>query len=177
MPDTTTAQWPTLTDGKKAKATEVEEKFSWLEGDQMPMVNGVKTTGAYDIGSFAYRWNNGYFNSVITGNIVTSATSTSEDLRVLTQAWGQFIGSAGTLPSSGIYNISSVSKLTTGVYRVNWDTAFSTNSYSIFVVPIALSAYMATTGNITLSSADVFFFNAAGAATDPTFFDVMALGE
>ena len=76
MPLTTTATWPTLSEGRKAKASEVEAKFDWLEGAQLPMSGGNFTTGVYNIGSTAYKWKNGYFSSFIEvgGQTITAST-------------------------------------------------------------------------------------------------------
>jgi hypothetical protein len=174
MPLTTTAIWPTLTDGKKAKASEVEAKFTWLEGDQLPMVGGQLTTGVYNIGSSAYRWQTGYFNEVYADNLVTTATIASEDLRATAKCWGWTVNASGT--SSSIYNISSISYLADGQYRINWDVPFATNTYAVIVNGVNNSAVIATASNFTLASADVFLFNDAGVAVSSRF-DVMAIGE
>lgn len=52
--------WPILTAGLKAKASEVESKFDWIEGTIVPMSAGAKTDAAYDLGEAANRWNNIY---------------------------------------------------------------------------------------------------------------------
>jgi hypothetical protein len=48
--------WPTLAAGRKAKASEVELRFDWIEGDIVPMNAGNQTDAAYDLGTTAYRW-------------------------------------------------------------------------------------------------------------------------
>lgn len=52
--------WPILTAGLKAKASEVESKFDWIEGTIVPMSAGAKTDAAYDLGEAANQWNNIY---------------------------------------------------------------------------------------------------------------------
>jgi len=61
--------WPALTSGKKAKASDVESKFDWIEGTLTPMNAGSKTNGAYDLGEASYHWNNAYINTI--ANTVT----------------------------------------------------------------------------------------------------------
>jgi hypothetical protein len=56
MPLTTTATWPDLVAGKKAKASEVEQKFDWLEGSLLPHSSGNFTTNAYDLGMSSASW-------------------------------------------------------------------------------------------------------------------------
>jgi len=52
--------WPNLVAGQKAKASEIELKFDWLEGSLVPMSGGNKTNTAYDLGEFSYRWRDLY---------------------------------------------------------------------------------------------------------------------
>lgn len=127
MPLTTTAIWPTLTDGKKAKASEVESKFDWLEGTQLPMSGGNLTTGAYDIGSSAYQWRSGFFNHIII-NGYTGSSSLTQSL----DAWLSIHGTAGSYTIGASYNISSVVSSGAGLYTVNFTTGFlSTTTYAI----------------------------------------------
>lgn len=53
--------WPALTAGARAKASEVEAKFDWVEQDFVPMSGGTKADNTYDLGTAAFRWRNGYF--------------------------------------------------------------------------------------------------------------------
>lgn len=53
--------WPTIVDGRKRRASEVEAKFDFLEGALVPMNNGNPTDAVYDLGSTSTRWNNIYF--------------------------------------------------------------------------------------------------------------------
>lgn len=55
--------WPSLNAGSRARASDVELKFDWIEGDIVPMLAGSKTTGAYDIGTTAFKWRSGYFST------------------------------------------------------------------------------------------------------------------
>ncbi len=125
MPLTTTATWPTLTEGRKAKASEVEAKFDWLEGAQLPMTGGNFTTGVYDIGSAAYNWKTGYFNTVVVGGYtVSSGLSLIQGVR----GWLSIHATAGSYTIGAAYNVSSISSPGTGQYTVNFTNAFATST-------------------------------------------------
>lgn len=70
--------WPSLSAGAKAKASEVELKFDWLEGDLEPMSGGTKTNAAYDIGTSSFKWRNAYLSGqLLSGNGSVSLPSIS----------------------------------------------------------------------------------------------------
>ncbi len=52
--------WPTLAAGARAKASEVEAKFDWVEQDIVPMAAGSKADNTYDLGQSSFRWRNVY---------------------------------------------------------------------------------------------------------------------
>lgn len=54
--------WPTLAAGAKAKASEVEAKFDWLEQDILPMAGGAKADATYDVGSASFRFRDGWLS-------------------------------------------------------------------------------------------------------------------
>lgn len=56
--------WPSLTAGKKAKASEVESKFDWIEGSIAPMNGGSMTNSAYDLGTSTAHWANIYVDKI-----------------------------------------------------------------------------------------------------------------
>lgn len=64
MPQTTTATWPNLVSGAKAKASEVEAKFDWLEGHLWPQAGGSTTDGAYDLGGSGKSWRAAWLSSI-----------------------------------------------------------------------------------------------------------------
>lgn len=64
MPLTTTALWPDLVAGRKAKASEVEAKFDWLEGSLLPMSGGNLTNNAYDLGISGNAWRSTWTYSI-----------------------------------------------------------------------------------------------------------------
>ena len=67
--------WPSLTAGKKAKASEVEAKFDWLEGDIVPQTGGSQTDSVYYLGTAGARWLGVYTKSI-------NPTSTADGLAI-----------------------------------------------------------------------------------------------
>lgn len=68
--------WVTLVDGVTADADELMTDFYHVaQGDLLPRVSGsfVATSGAYDLGSSAYRWNKLYVNEIATTCTVSGA--------------------------------------------------------------------------------------------------------
>jgi hypothetical protein len=55
--------WPALVAGARARASDVEAKFDWLEGNIVPMSGGTATDSAYDLGTSAARWRSGYLST------------------------------------------------------------------------------------------------------------------
>ena len=71
--------WPSLIAGRKAKATEVEAKFDWLEGSLVPMLSGSTTDLTYDLGTSTARWRGlwvGGINPTTTAGGVAVGTTT-----------------------------------------------------------------------------------------------------
>lgn len=56
--------WPDLMAGRTAKASEVEAKFDWLEGDIVPMSGGSQTDSVYFLGTSGARWAGVYTRSI-----------------------------------------------------------------------------------------------------------------
>lgn len=57
--------WPSLIAGARAKASEVEAKFDWVEQDVVPMLAGTKVDATYDLGTSSFRWRDGHFSRQI----------------------------------------------------------------------------------------------------------------
>lgn len=72
-----TSTWPTLTAGNKARASEVETKFDWLEANILPMLGGSTTDAVYDLGNTTTRWRDIYLTGIrfTTLNLYASATA------------------------------------------------------------------------------------------------------
>lgn len=69
--------WPALVAGNKAKASEVESKFDWLEGSLVPMNSGASTDAVFDIGTTTAAWKNAYFTGFVAVGSGTSASTPS----------------------------------------------------------------------------------------------------
>ncbi len=134
MPLTTTATWPDLTAGKKAKASEVELKFDWLEGPLLPQNDGTlvtakNTTTGYDIGNTNYYWYAGWFNYIILDGQTMSKSYINP---IATRAtYKGYYAVTNTLTVENSYNIASTSRETTGVYRFTFTTMLSDDDYYI----------------------------------------------
>lgn len=61
---TAASTWPSLLAGRKAKASEVESKFDWLQTNLYPHNGGNLTDSAYDIGTAVARWSSIYTRSL-----------------------------------------------------------------------------------------------------------------
>lgn len=71
MPNTTTANWPTLTAGQVARASDVEAKFDWSEHHLWPHAAGSFTSNTFDIGnSTTAYWRTAWIYSI---NATTAA--------------------------------------------------------------------------------------------------------
>jgi hypothetical protein len=54
--------WFDFTAGTKAKSSEVDANFDWLEGSIVPMNAGLETDAAYDLGRSTARWRDAYLS-------------------------------------------------------------------------------------------------------------------
>lgn len=59
--------WPNLVAGARAKASEVESKFDWIEGDIVPMLGGSKVDATYDLGQSTFRFRDAYVSRQFLG--------------------------------------------------------------------------------------------------------------
>lgn len=69
------SSWNVFSPNTKAKSSEVNANFDWIEGDLVPMNAGSKTNAAYNLGEQANAWKIGYIDQIVMGDIlsVTSA--------------------------------------------------------------------------------------------------------
>ena len=58
------SSWPDLVAGRTAKASEVEAKFDWIEGDIVPQTGGNQTDSVYNLGTTGARWLGVYTRSI-----------------------------------------------------------------------------------------------------------------
>ena len=89
-----------------------------------------------------------------TGN----STSTTNVIQGCAKAWVRFAGATGTI--AGSYNVSSVTRTSTGYYTVNFTTAMANANYSA----VGSVSTTAATGYAVL----FMFTNASYTATAPT---------
>ena len=74
-----TAWAPSFTAGQIIKASDVENRFDWIEGSFTPQSAGSPTTGAYDLGTITAYWRSVYcggLNATTTANGVAIGTTT-----------------------------------------------------------------------------------------------------
>jgi len=78
----------------------------------------------------------------------TNSTSATNPIRGSAKAWVNFTGSTATIRSS--YNVSSITRNSTGDYTVNFTTAFSDANYSI--CGVASPSYGVANGNLSIDA-------------------------
>lgn len=96
------------------------------------------------------------------------------------KAWGKISGAATPVVEAS-YNVSSAVKNGTANFSVNWTTPFSSANYCV----VATGFEDGTGGNVvtctvraqTASSVTFVFFNSAGTAVNPDWFNVLAFGD
>lgn len=66
--------WPALVAGNKARASEVEAKFDWIEGDIVPMSGGTKANNTYDLGTAFFGWRDIQFKRQAIGPVGSAGT-------------------------------------------------------------------------------------------------------
>ncbi|MCK5358555.1 MAG: hypothetical protein KAJ48_09185 [Elusimicrobiales bacterium] len=164
MPLSTGATWNNLTQGKKARASEVLENMAWGgEGHLYPHFSGTTADATYDIGSGITRFKKGFFSDVL---MVDNVDLTEKNI---TKHWGSIrivnTGSSVTLDSYGITGIST-STVTTAM--ITWAGPFDNSQYAIFVnakdgktivIDTITTAYCEISAASTLG---VFFITALG---------------
>jgi hypothetical protein len=121
--------WPTLVAGARAKASEVESKFDWIEGDIVPMSGGTKTDATYDLGQSAFRFRDGYVSRQWLGP-AGSVTVPSFSYASATDN-GVYFPSSSLISTSKPYaaqngavgapSITFLNSPTTGFYRIGAD--------------------------------------------------------
>ena len=68
--------WPALTAGLRARASDVESKFDWLEGSLAPMSGGSTTNAVHDLGTTTAKWSRLYLDAQLLLGTTTSFTTT-----------------------------------------------------------------------------------------------------
>lgn len=104
-----------------------------------------------------------------------NSASATAAIRGSAKAWVNFNGSNGSVRAS--YNVSSVSRSSTGVYTINFTTAMTDVNYSVAGNTSATLAGMNTFTTITFNTTSLVI-NAVGQSggtptyTDPTYVSV-----
>ncbi len=91
------------------------------------------------------------------------------------KGWVSFDGSGGSVSINDSYNVSDVTYLSAGTYRVTWDVDFAGTNYAC----IASSAAYATVrnANIAAGTVEVRSADSGGNFTDTSRMNVMAIGD
>lgn len=86
-----------------------------------------------------------------------------------------YINASGSVGDS--YNVSSVSKTTTGTYQVSWNTNFASDNFSA-IATIGGAVGFISFSNFLLGGAQTYFttYNSSGTLTDSTL-SIMAIGD
>lgn len=138
--------WPTLTQGNRAKASELESKFDWLEADIVPMLAGSKVDATYDIGQSTFRFRDYYASRQFLG----PAGSTT------TPPFGQ-----NGATTNGIYFPTSAQVAATSVFVLQ-DGSVGTPSLSLLNSPTT-GFYRIGANNIGLAAAGAQAWNVSAA--------------
>lgn len=96
--------WNTFADATKAKASDVNENFDWLEGSIMPHAAGVNTNNAYDLGEHNFKWSTCWIGTSIEINGMTLTSlvdSTTTDLNGFGFVGIRASGARGSTANSG----------------------------------------------------------------------------
>lgn len=120
--------WPALVAGARAKASEVEAKFDWVEGDLVPMLGGTRTDATYDLGTSSHRWRDLYLSRQIilpagsTGTPAITEVGTSNGIYFPTTSQigvtNPLLGADGAV---GTPSFAWANSPTTGWYRIGAD--------------------------------------------------------
>jgi len=93
-----------------------------------------------------------------TINTDTGVFTSNNAYTGVSKAWVQFVGS--TVAINGSFNVSSITRNSTGYYTINFATALSNANYSM----VGNAAYVPSTAAVFVE----VFTNSAGASVAPT---------
>ena len=96
----------------------------------------------------------------------TNSTSATNPILGSAKAWVNWNGSTAGIRAS--YNVSSITKSSTGVYLVNFTNAFSDANYSSVATTSDLPLQQNATANTT-TQASISSMNLAGTRVDSTY--------
>jgi hypothetical protein len=100
----------------------------------------------------------------------TVSTSSENVIQGSAKAWVNFVGSSGTRNAS--YNVSSVTRTTTGSYTINFTNALPDANYAVTAMVqganSAVNSPALVSGSLATSSFSMFALNNASGLFDPT---------
>jgi len=152
--------WPALVAGARAKASEVEAKFDWMEGDVVPMSGGSKADATYDLGETSFRWRNAY----VSGGIAIGIATITGELSVSKSTSGgnvaaQIYNTSNTANSGARFNIR-VAGSSAGDNWIHFDNAVTDFSVG---VDNSDSDRLKISNASSLGTNDRFILDASGA--------------
>lgn len=120
--------WPALTAGARAKASEVEAKFDWVEQDLVPMLGGTKADNSYDLGTSGFRWRDAYLSRQL---LLPAGSAGTPSIALLSSANGLYFPTTTAMATTnplhlpngavGLPALSFVNSPTSGFYRIGAD--------------------------------------------------------
>lgn len=139
--------WPTLTPGNRAKASEVENKFDWLEGDIVPMLGGAKADAAYDLGQSSFRWRDIHSSRQFLGG-AGSVTEPTYSYLGSADSGLYFSGTSPRMAANGVF--AGEWKESGGITQYLIPNGSSTNPPLAFSSDNSLGLYSPTTSTIAI---------------------------
>lgn len=112
-----------------------------------------------------------------TSNVLAVTPLHQQDHDSAAKAWVSFVGSTGAINGTS-YNVSGVSRTSTGLYTVSFTTAFSSANYACHATPNGGATNMAATG--TQLAGSIVVSNVAsttGNPNDPNSMFVVCFGR
>lgn len=174
--------FPVLIAGSKARASDVEAKCAWLQGNFVPMFGGGQTDGAYDLGVNTSRWRNGFFSAKMMIGMNTTTAGffqgrNSADVSLMFAGNNSFTTTAVSINAVNDSNSANIpleirashtritsgdlalAGTTTAITAFSGDGTFAANSDAIVPTQKAVKTY---TNNLINNSGKLFAEQALG---------------
>ena len=109
----------------------------------------------------------------VSGLVAALAAKLAVASDAVCRAWIQFDGT-GTIAIDDSFNVSSITDIGVGIYKIDWDTAFANANYSGVV-----SSWSRETAIYNHNAADIRVktYDSGGNIEDSAHVDVQAFGE
>ena len=111
----------------------------------------------------------------IAANAVTEPKLGADQASGLVKAWGLFAGSDGSINAS--FNVSLVTRVSTGLYTVTLDTPMSSSSYVIVANPVHAAVANAQITALPSTSQFTIAINNLSTNLDPSYVTFVVLGN